>query len=61
MEEETYDMIFKLVIVGDSGVGKTGIINRYINRKFEENTKSTVGVEFGTKKITIDKNVNLQL
>lgn len=53
MEEDNYDMIFKLIIVGDSGVGKTGIIERYISGVFNDHTKSTVGVEFGTKKIEI--------
>lgn len=62
MDEETYDMIFKLVIVGDSGVGKTGIINRYLHGTFQEQSKSTVGVEFGTKKIVVDgKNLKAQI
>lgn len=62
IDEETYDFIFKTVIVGDSGVGKTGIVNRFLHNKFDSDTKSTVGVEFGTKKITIDgKNLKAQI
>ena len=49
MEDEEYSMIFKMILIGDSGVGKTNILNRYINNKFLETTKSTVGVELGTK------------
>ena len=49
MEDEEYSLIFKMILIGDSGVGKTNILNRYINNKFLETTKSTVGVELGTK------------
>ena len=49
MEDEEYSMIFKMILIGDSGVGKTNILNRYINDTFSETTKSTVGVELGTK------------
>lgn len=52
--EDIYDMIFKLVVIGDSGVGKTGIINQYLHQTFSSDAKATVGVEFGTKKICVD-------
>ena len=48
-EDEEYSMIFKMILIGDSGVGKTNILSRYINNTFSEATKSTVGVELGTK------------
>ena len=57
-----YEMIFKVVIVGDSGVGKTNILLRYLENKFTEDSKATVGVEFGTKKLKIENsNVNIQI
>ena len=59
---ETYDFLFKVVVVGDSGVGKTGITNRYLKGNFQEDTKTTVGVEFGAKKVYIkDKCVKIQI
>ena len=49
MSDEDYDIIFKLVLIGDSGVGKTNILSRYVRDEFSIETKSTVGVEFGSK------------
>ena len=48
-EEEEYSLIFKIILVGDTSVGKTNILSRYINDKFSETSKSTVGVELATK------------
>ena len=59
---ETYDFLFKVVVVGDSGVGKTGITNRYLKGNFQEDMKTTVGVEFGAKKVVIkEKCVKIQI
>ena len=55
--DDTYDVIYKIVLVGDSGVGKTNIMLRYINKEFNINTKATVGVEFGSKNVIIDKKI----
>ena len=49
LKDENYDLIFKIVLIGDSGVGKTNILSRYINNEFSLATQSTVGVEFGSK------------
>ncbi len=49
-------MIFKVVLIGDSGVGKTNIMSRYIKDEFSIETKTTVGVEFGAKKLEINGN-----
>ena len=56
-EEEEYDYLFKLILVGDSYVGKTNIMSQYIKKEFNLNSKSTVGVEFGTKIIKIDDKI----
>ena len=48
-DDDQYDFIFKIVLIGDSGVGKTNILSRYLTDKFSSTTQPTVGVEFGSK------------
>ena len=61
-DNDDYDLIFKLILIGDSGVGKTNILSRYINNEFSMATKSTVGVEFGSKIIKQnDKTIKIQI
>ena len=61
-KEEKYDFLFKLIIIGDSNVGKTNIMSQYIKKEFNINSKSTVGVEFGNKLIKLDnKTIKAQI
>ena len=46
---------YKIVLLGDTGVGKTSIFNRYCKNKFESNYNSTIGVDFEVKKIEYKK------
>lgn len=48
-EKEKFDFMFKLIIIGDTGVGKSCLLNRYLTQKYEPQTKHTIGVEFGMK------------
>lgn len=50
------DIIFKVVIVGDSAVGKTCLLNRYLSNNFGP-TSPTVGIGYGAKSIEIGKTV----
>ena len=51
-----------MIILGDSGVGKTSLMNQYVNNKFSEQYKATIGADFCTKDVTIDdKLVTLQI
>ena len=60
--EEYYNMLFKIVLVGDSSVGKTNLFLRYIKNEFDPQTKATIGVEFGTKIIKINNyNIKIQI
>ena len=61
-ELDNYDYLFKIIIIGDSGVGKSNILGRYLTNTFKQDTKSTVGVEFGSKKISVNGvNIKLQI
>ncbi|XP_012945878.1 ras-related protein Rab-11B [Aplysia californica] len=51
--DEQYDYIWKVVLVGDSGVGKTNLLSRFTKNEFNSESKSTIGVEFATRHITI--------
>ena len=59
-ESDNYEQLYKIIIIGDSGVGKSNILGRYLNNEFREDTKSTVGVEFGSKRLMLE-NVAIKL
>ena len=48
------EYMFKLVVVGDSGVGKSQLLSRFTNDEFDLDSKSTIGVEFSTRQIEHD-------
>ena len=52
--EDEYEMMFKIVLVGDASVGKTNIMSKYLKNEFHEDSKATVGVEFGAKQFTVE-------
>ena len=54
MEEDGYDVLFKIILVGDTSVGKTNIINKYIKKEFQEDFYDTIGVEFSHKQFIVD-------
>ncbi|EAY23387.1 hypothetical protein TVAG_070500 [Trichomonas vaginalis G3] len=57
-----HDHLFKLLIVGESGVGKTCMLLRFADNSFEENFLSTIGVDFKVREIDVDgKRVKLQI
>ena len=54
--------MFKIIIIGDAGVGKSNILVRYTKNEFDSSMKPTVGIEFASKKIKIgDANIKLQI
>ncbi|KAF3643907.1 Ras-related protein RABA1d [Capsicum chinense] len=55
--EDDYDYLFKVVLIGDSGVGKSNLLSRFTRNEFSLESKSTIGVEFATKSLTVDNKV----
>ena len=62
MEKDTYDFLFKMILIGDSSVGKSNILLKYLKNEFDQSSKATVGVEFGTKTVEMnDKKIKIQI
>lgn len=51
--EEEYDYLFKVVLIGDSGVGKSNLLSRFTGNEFCLESKSTIGVEFSTRTLEV--------
>ncbi|XP_028393119.1 ras-related protein Rab-11A-like [Dendronephthya gigantea] len=49
-----YDYLYKVVLIGDSGVGKSCLLSRFTRNEFDHESKSTIGVEFATRSLEID-------
>ncbi|KAI4310708.1 hypothetical protein MLD38_035663 [Melastoma candidum] len=55
-------LLLKVIVLGDSGVGKTSLMNQYVYKKFSQQYKATIGADFVTKELQIDdKLVTLQV
>ncbi|KAJ3615617.1 hypothetical protein Zmor_016279 [Zophobas morio] len=62
MAAKTYDYLFKLLLIGDSGVGKTCVLFRFSDDAFNDTFISTIGIDFKIKTIEIDgKTIKLQI
>ena len=60
--DEASDYLFKVVLIGDSGVGKSNLLSRYTKNEFHLGSKATLGVELAHKTLEIDdKNVRAQI
>jgi Ras-related protein Rab-11A len=47
--EDEYDFLFKIVLIGASGVGKSNLLSRFTRNDFDMHSATTIGVEFATK------------
>ena len=61
-ETDEYDFLFKVLLVGDSGVGKSNLLARYAKNEFFLDSKTTIGVEFTTTLLQLDgKQIKAQI
>lgn len=59
---EDTNLSFKIIIIGDSGVGKSNLMSRYTTNEFSQDTQATIGVEFMTKSLRIeDREAKIQI
>lgn len=59
---QKFDCMIKIVVIGDSNVGKTNIVSKLVEDKFIAESKPTIGVEFGTKLFRFDdRNIKVQV
>lgn len=49
--------LLKVIVLGDSGVGKTSLMNQYVHKKFSQQYKATIGADFVTKELQIDDRI----
>lgn len=61
-DDQSEDYLFKVVLIGDSAVGKSNLLSRYARNEFNNNSKATIGVEFQTQSMEIEgKEVKAQI
>ena len=60
-KKEQEELVFKVITIGDSSVGKTSIIRRYIYNVFDDNTMSTIGLTFCFKEVKLKNGKKVQL
>ena len=51
--ESQYDQLYKIVLLGDSGVGKSSLVSQYVKGIFPKNKGATIGVEFASKNLKL--------
>ncbi|ORY75989.1 small GTPase superfamily [Leucosporidium creatinivorum] len=62
MSSSRRKVLLKVIILGDSGVGKTSLMNQYVNKRFSNQYKATIGADFLTKEVMVDDRlVTMQL
>lgn len=62
MEGEKYDYEMKFIMVGDIGVGKTSLINRFTSGQYSRDHEITIGVQLGSKMVYVNNRaIKLQI
>ena len=59
---DSYDYLFKFLVIGSAGTGKSCLLHHFIEGRFKEDSSHTIGVEFGSKIVPVGgKTVKLQV
>ena len=59
---ESYDYLFKFLVIGSAGTGKSCLLHQFIEGRYKEDSSHTIGVEFGSKIVPVGgKTVKLQI
>jgi len=61
MSNAHFKYVFKYIIIGNPSVGKSCILNQFLNNTFSEEYEITVGIEFGAKTIEIETGEKIKL
>lgn len=59
--KKTKDHLYKILVIGDLGTGKTSIIKRYVHRFFTQHYRATIGVDFALKVVHWNENTTVRL
>lgn len=60
-QQQQQELLFKVLVIGDLGVGKTSIIQRYVHQVFSQHYRATIGVDFALKVLQWDMNTVIRL
>ena len=58
--QNDFDFLYKIVLIGDSGVGKSNICLRFMKNEFREDNRTTIGVEFTAKLIKTEDDLTIK-
>ena len=62
LSESSYDYLFKFLVIGSAGTGKSCLLHQFIEGRYKEDSSHTIGVEFGSKIVPVGgKTVKLQI
>jgi len=61
-DKDAYDYLFKFIIIGEAGAGKSCLLHQFVENKFKKGSAHTIGVEFGSKIIRVGgRQIKLQI